>query len=100
MKNYIKDYNNVRLHSAIGYVTPMARLWGLDEAIHSDRREKLQVSKMNREKVYRERLAKQSEASTTASFIGAQGNETKEVYKNEFAVAPGWAENEPELAVQ
>jgi putative transposase len=39
--NFVEHYNNVRLHSAIGYVTPMDRLQGRQEAIWRNRDEKL-----------------------------------------------------------
>lgn len=39
--NYVKEYNTVRLHSAIGYVTPQARLEGSDQQIITERHAKL-----------------------------------------------------------
>ena len=45
---YITDYNEVRLHSAIGYITPMARLRGQHEAIRAARKQKLQQAQLNR----------------------------------------------------
>lgn len=41
IERYITDYNTVRLHSAIGYVAPMLRLEGKDEALHQERKNKL-----------------------------------------------------------
>jgi hypothetical protein len=38
---YVAYYNQVRLHSAIGYVTPNDRLLGKDPAIHAERDRKL-----------------------------------------------------------
>jgi putative transposase len=38
---YVREYNDVRLHSAIGYIAPKNRLEGRDEAIHAARKEKL-----------------------------------------------------------
>jgi putative transposase len=39
--DYVAHYNDVRLHSAIGYVTPCARLQGRHEAIFAERDRKL-----------------------------------------------------------
>ncbi|MFC1833877.1 transposase, partial [Thermodesulfobacteriota bacterium] len=38
---YVAHYNNVRLHSAIGYVTPMAKLEGKEKEIFAERDRKL-----------------------------------------------------------
>ena len=47
-EKYIKDYNEVRLHSAIGYVTPICRLEGRDDAIQSDRKRKIEEAQAKR----------------------------------------------------
>ena len=39
--DFVTHYNEVRLHSAVGYVTPNDRLLGNDEAIHAERDRKL-----------------------------------------------------------
>ena len=39
--NYIHDYNNTRLHSAIGYVPPILVLEGKDQALRDERKKKL-----------------------------------------------------------
>ena len=38
---FVKDYNHVRLHSAIGYVTPADKMAGHEEAIFAERDRKL-----------------------------------------------------------
>ncbi len=39
--NFVTHYNTVRLHSAIGYVTPADKLSGKDKAIFAARNQKL-----------------------------------------------------------
>lgn len=45
---YVKHYNEVRLHSALGYVTPLDKLAGLDAAIFAERDRKLEEARMRR----------------------------------------------------
>lgn len=45
---YVKHYNTERLHSAIGYVTPLAKLEGRAEAIQADRERKLDEARERR----------------------------------------------------
>jgi len=47
---FIDHYNNVRLHSAIGYVAPAAVLEGRAEAIRAERQIKLQAARAARER--------------------------------------------------
>lgn len=46
---YVDEYNNKRLHSAIGFVTPRDRLLGLDKQIWEERKIKLNNAKAKRE---------------------------------------------------
>ena len=46
---YIHYYNNVRLHSAVGYVTPSDMLTGKMAEIHAARKEKLKQGRQNRQ---------------------------------------------------
>jgi transposase InsO family protein len=45
---YVEHYNTVRLHSAIGYVTPLAKLQGRDQAILAERDRKLEAARERR----------------------------------------------------
>jgi putative transposase len=48
MTKYVTHYNNVRLHSAIGYVAPRAVLEGRAAAIHAARDQKLEAARARR----------------------------------------------------
>ena len=37
MEGYVEHYNNIRLNSAIGYITPKDMLAGRQQEIHSER---------------------------------------------------------------
>lgn len=56
VSGFVEHYNTVRLHSAIGYVTPKDKLEGLEKAIFAARDRKLeaarQARKQNRQKVF------------------------------------------------
>src|SRR5207247_8271032 len=45
---YVEHYNTVRLHSAIGYVTPQAKLEGRDKEILAERDRKLEAARERR----------------------------------------------------
>lgn len=46
---FVEHYNHVRLHSAIGYVTPADKLMGLEQAIFAERDRKLEEARRRRE---------------------------------------------------
>ena len=49
--DYVTHYNDVRLHSAVGYVTPKDKLLGHDEAIHAARDRKLTEARERRQQM-------------------------------------------------
>ena len=49
--DYVIHYNEVRLHSAVGYVTPKDQLLGNDEAIHAARDRKLIEARERRQQM-------------------------------------------------
>ena len=63
---YVEQYNTVRLHSALGYVTPQARLEGGDQAIFAERDRKLEQA--------RERRKEKRHAARQAALDGQPDN--------------------------
>jgi putative transposase len=49
---FVHEYNTLRLHSGIGYVTPQARLEGRDQQIVAERRRKLAAARQAREMMH------------------------------------------------
>ncbi len=45
VEDYVEHYNNVRLNSAIGYITPKAILAGRQQEIHAERDRKLEAAR-------------------------------------------------------
>ena len=45
---YVYYYNNTRLHSALGYVTPADKLTGLEKEIFAERDRKLEEARQRR----------------------------------------------------
>ena len=65
---YVDHYNTVRLHSAIGYVTPQAKLQGRDKGILAERDRKLEAA--------RERRKQKRQAARQAPLDGQPANPT------------------------
>ncbi len=53
ISSYVDYYNTVRLHSALGYVTPMDKLAGLDATIFAERDRKLEEARETRRRLRR-----------------------------------------------
>ena len=51
VERYVEHYNTVRLHSAIGYVTPQAKLEGREKAIFTERDRKLEAVRERRKEL-------------------------------------------------
>ena len=49
VEGYVEHYNNVRLNSAIGYITPKDLLAGRQQEIHTDRDRKLDEARKQRQ---------------------------------------------------
>ena len=45
---YVRHYNEVRLHSAIGYVTPLTKLRGEEKQVFAERDRKLEAARERR----------------------------------------------------
>jgi len=64
--SFVKHYNTVRLHSAIGYVTPADKLAGREEAIFEMRDQKLEAA---RERRRQQRGGTAVETTNTAALV-------------------------------
>jgi putative transposase len=67
--DYVQHYNHVRLHSAVGYVTPNDRLLGHDEAIHAERDRKLAEARERRKERRQTRHEQQQRRAETHPAI-------------------------------
>jgi len=48
VRQYVEHYNEVRLHSAIGYVTPKTKLEGKEKEVFQERDRKLEAAREER----------------------------------------------------
>src|SRR5262249_4404817 len=65
--DYVMHYNEVRLHSAVGYVTPKDKLLGNDEAIHAERDRKLAEARERRKQMRQARHGQIGSCSDSSS---------------------------------
>src|SRR5260221_13642395 len=49
VEGYVEHYNNVRLNSAVGYITPKDMLAGRQQEIHAERDRKLEAARKQRQ---------------------------------------------------
>jgi hypothetical protein len=49
VEGYVEHYNNVRLNSAVGYITPKDMLDGRQQEIHAERDRKLELARQKRQ---------------------------------------------------
>jgi len=49
VEGYVEHYNNVRLNSAVGYITPKDMLAGRQREIHAERDRKLEEARKQRQ---------------------------------------------------
>ena len=67
---YVRHYNQRRLHSAIGYVTPQAKLEGREQIIFAERKEKLQEARKRRIAAHKSASTPIRKSLLTASAAG------------------------------
>jgi transposase InsO family protein len=72
VSRFVQHYNHVRLHSAIGYVTPADRLAGRQAAIFAARDQKLAAARERRAAKRREQASSQEHAPHHACENGTQ----------------------------
>ena len=65
--SYVRHYNQRRLHSAIGYITPQDKLEGREQIIFAERKEKLQEAKKRRIAAHKSASAPIRKSLLTAS---------------------------------
>src|SRR5712691_11330377 len=70
---YVDHYNTVRLHSAIGYVTPQDMLAGRQAEIHAARDRKLEEARRQRQLRRQQTASSMFAHSSTAATITAPG---------------------------
>jgi transposase InsO family protein len=70
VEGFVRHYNEVRLHSAIGYVTPKDKLEGREERVFADRDRKLEEARDRRKAQRREQRKNGAHAMAGLSLAG------------------------------
>ena len=70
--DYVAHYNEVRLHSAIGYVTPKDKLEGRDADIFDDRDRKLAEARERRKQLRQAQRAQGEIRNNDSAFVNAR----------------------------
>ena len=73
IQTYVDHYNTVRLHSAIGYVTPQDRLGGRQAEIHAARDRKLEQARQQRQLRRQQTASLRLALSPTAATMTSPG---------------------------
>ncbi|MCI0414624.1 integrase core domain-containing protein [bacterium] len=63
VSEFVTHYNERRLHSAIGYITPLAKLEGREKQIFAERDRKLEAAREQR------RIARQAAAQSISEQL-------------------------------
>lgn len=69
VEGYVEHYNNVRLNSAIGYITPNDMLAGRQKEVHAERDRKLEEARKQRQ-IRRRRPREKAKAQVSRRFPG------------------------------
>lgn len=77
VSSYVEHYNTVRLHSAIGYVTPRDKLEGKEEDIFRERDRKLESAREVRRR--RRAAARKSQESATETASGERHHQPRRI---------------------
>lgn len=88
---FVEDYNTVRLHSAIGYVTPQAMLEGRQQAIFDERDRKLAEARERRAQARaaaREKAASNLSSPPNASYTNSDVAEGRALLGSNLSAAP------------
>jgi transposase InsO family protein len=87
---FVEEYNDERLHSAIGYVTPRDMLEGRQQAIHNERDRKLAAAREQRaasRSAMRKELTSQAAATASMSYTSDTRPEDKALLGSTLSAA-------------